>query len=363
MVARTLYFDESGFTGDNLLDSTQPIFAIASTDLEPEVAEVILRETFPRYGGNEFKFSNIWRSRRNRANLPEFCRRMSSSQEHLLVWWVDKRFAVLTKIVDFLIEPLFSTTGYDFYADGFSLKYTNYIHFGLTQFAEGAFLDSLLRAYQQFSRDPTPQGLRNLQVRLRVMVGSSKEPVRVFLEQMALGADIFALHSGLDSFRHSDDLQLTVMLAMVGHWRDRYSEDFEVVHDESSNFFGSRDLWNRATNPNVPTQLVPTAQGTTYQFPLRVVSTTGVDSKSCIPVQFCDVLAGLTRRFVDTRTEGSDRKLLDAAFQAGLHTIDSGCITPEPVFQDEFPPRRRAGPDAADRMTEILFGPHNPAKG
>ena len=58
MVARTLYFDESGFTGDNLLDSTQPIFAIASTDLEPEVAEVILRETFPRYGGNEFKFSN-----------------------------------------------------------------------------------------------------------------------------------------------------------------------------------------------------------------------------------------------------------------------------------------------------------------
>ena len=85
MVARTLYFDESGFTGDNLLDGTQPIFAIASTDLEPEVAEV----------------------------------------------------AVLTKIVDFLIEPLFSTTGYDFYADGFSLKYTNYIHFGLTQFAEG----------------------------------------------------------------------------------------------------------------------------------------------------------------------------------------------------------------------------------
>jgi len=48
---------------------------------------------------------------------------------------IDKRFAVLTKIVDFLIGPYITDTGYDFYDGGFCWKYCNYIYFGLTQSA------------------------------------------------------------------------------------------------------------------------------------------------------------------------------------------------------------------------------------
>ena len=43
---------------------------------------------------------------------------------------VNKRFAVLTKIVDYLIEPYITDAGYDFYDDGFCWKYFNYIYFG-----------------------------------------------------------------------------------------------------------------------------------------------------------------------------------------------------------------------------------------
>lgn len=71
VTAKTLYFDESGYTGYNLLDPNQPVFAIASTDIEPAIAGTILRESFPDYQGEEFKFTNIWGSKSRRGlDLP-----------------------------------------------------------------------------------------------------------------------------------------------------------------------------------------------------------------------------------------------------------------------------------------------------
>lgn len=361
MATRTLYFDESGFTGHNLLDGAQPIFAIASADIDPEAAETILTESFPRYRGAEFKFANIWRSN-NKADLVEFGRRLANFRDHTFTWMVDKRFAVLTKIVDFLIEPYITDAGYDFYADGFCWKYTNYIHFGLTQFGQPDLYDSLLRTYQTFSRDPSPEALRDLQVQLGVMAASVEEPLQIFFEQMALGAQLFTRYLNLKTFRGSDELHVTSMLAVVAHWRNLYPEDFAVVHDASANFFRRRDLWERMTNDNVPEQLHPLGDGTTAQFPLRVISTTPVNSRDNPAIQFCDILAGLTTRHFDRRIEGDDRKLLDDVIESGLSAIDYNGIRPDVVFPDHIPPRRLTGPDAVDRVTRIIFGPHNAGK-
>ncbi|NJO35640.1 MAG: hypothetical protein HC869_23760 [Rhodospirillales bacterium] len=58
----------------------------------------------------------------------------------------------------------------------------------------------------------------------------------------------------------------------------------------------------------------------------------------------------------------SDRNLLKDVVDAGLGVIDYNGIRPDVVFPDQIPPRRLAGPDAVDRMTQIIFGPHNEAR-
>ncbi|MBG6206263.1 hypothetical protein IWQ49_000910 [Labrenzia sp. EL_126] len=196
---KTLYFDESGFTGYNLLDPKQPIFVVASADFGPESAADILAESFPRYRGAEYKFSNIWRSN-NKAGLVRFGEKLPDTNKLAFTWIVDKRFLVLTKIVDFLIEPYITDTGYDFYADGFCWKYTNYIHFGLTQYGPSALYDSLLHAYQTFSRNPNLKTLGILQSQLRIMSNSTEEPIQIFLEQMALGAELFTQYKNIATF-------------------------------------------------------------------------------------------------------------------------------------------------------------------
>jgi len=61
---------------------------------------------------------------------------------------------MLTKINDFLIEPVVHESGHDFYAEGYCWKYANYIHFGFDQLAPPELYDSLVRNYQRFSRNP-----------------------------------------------------------------------------------------------------------------------------------------------------------------------------------------------------------------
>lgn len=359
MPTRTLYCDESGFTGYNLLDPVQPVFAVASADIDEQRAKEILADSFPRYQGREFKFSNIWGSAKNRAGLLKFAGHLSAFADLSYIYMADKRFTVLTKIVDFLIEPFITDAGYDFYDDGFCWKYANYIHFGFTQFAPPELLDALLKNYQTFSRDPTPVGLATLRGQLKIMATSAPEEVRIFLEQMELGARLFYNYHDLREFAGSDEIQTTTMIAVVSYWRQKYPEDFAVVHDASSNFLRSREMWERITNNNVPKQMHRQGDGSFVEFPLRVVSTTAMNSQDSRSIQFCDVLAGLATRHFSPRTEGDDREFLDQVIDAGLKNITYNGIRPATVFPDQIPPKRLTGPDVVDQMASIIRGAHN----
>ncbi len=194
---RTIYFDESGFTGYNLLDADQPVFAVASADIADSRAEEILRSSFPHNRADEFHFTRIWRSTRQRDGLRAFCGHLHEVADTSFCYATNKRFAVLTKIMDYLVEPAITSAGYDFYDEGFCWRYSNYVHFGLTQFAPPELLDSLLAFYQEFSRNPTRESLSTLRFRLRMMVSSSDERIKVFLDQMAMGAEIFERYTSL----------------------------------------------------------------------------------------------------------------------------------------------------------------------
>ena len=355
MAQKNIYFDESGFTGYNLLDPDQPFFVIASADIAPELSEKILKESFPNYQGAEFKFSNIWRSS-NATGLITFARKLGPLSEQTFVWITDKKYSVLTKIVDFLIEPHVTDGGYDFYSDGFCWKYVNYIYFALVHIAPPEILVRLLDTYQAFSRSPTQDSLDIFTKQLADLTVQAQEPAKMFLEQMMQGAILFNHYHELDDFKKTNELHVTTMLALVSHWREKHSEDFAIVHDASANFFRHREIWNKITNSDVPGYMHTTGSGSEVKFPLRVIETTATDSKSNFSVQLCDVLAGVVARHFDERIEGIDRELLDKIIEAGLGAITFDGILPSTIFPN-FPPKRLIGPDAVDKFMMNIFYP------
>lgn len=179
--------DESGFTGHNLLDPQQPFFVVASTDINEDDSESILKSSFPGYQGEEFKFQNIWGSNRGRIGLIELARQLSDLSDNIFVWVNDKKFVALTKILDHFIEPYIHNAGYDFYADGFCWKYSNYIHFGFEKFASPDLYESLIQAYQKFSRNSCINELQNLQHYFRTLADSIDNEVTISLNKWHLG--------------------------------------------------------------------------------------------------------------------------------------------------------------------------------
>jgi hypothetical protein len=356
MHIRTIYFDESGFTGYNLLDPNQPIFSVASADIESAHAEEILGSSFPHNRADEHHLTRIWRSKRQRNGLRNFCRHLHEVADTSFCYATNKRFAVLTKIMDFLVEPAITDAGFDFYDDGFCWRYTNYVHYGLTQFAPPELLDCLLVYYQEFSREPTRENLRKLQFRLRMMANSVDEPIRIFLDQMAMGAELFEEYCNLDDFRSSNNIQTSTMIAVIGHWRQVYPEDFAVVHDASSAFLRDRAMWEAITAPDNPKVTIRAGDGSFVPHPLRVVSTEARDSRESFSVQFCDILAGLTAKHFNPDLDEGERAFMNELIEEGLGNISSNRLIPSGEFPIQIPPKELDGPDVVDQMADMLRG-------
>lgn len=67
-MASEVAFDESGNTGDNLLDRSQPIYTLASIQLAEDDAEALIDEAVPSRDG-ELKYSSLRRSRVGREAI------------------------------------------------------------------------------------------------------------------------------------------------------------------------------------------------------------------------------------------------------------------------------------------------------
>lgn len=352
MAARDLYFDESGFTGTALLDPAQPEFVVASTDYSPEEASEILRAAFPRYKAAEFKFQAVWRRETHRAGIPQFVEAIAEDPTRVFTWSVNKRFCVLTKFVDALIEPLIHQTGHDFYAGGYAPRYCNFLFAALH--AEGG--SELYRAvtdhYATFARAPSAAALRLLQWRLHVMAESVPPAIRWLFEFAALGADRFQQFHDLNAFDDSFEIQASCVIASIVHWRSITADDFHVKHDASRNFFSQAEMWAQITSNEVPEQVHPGGNGPPMQFPLRVIETSPRDSVEEPSIQLCDILAGLVAKAI--RPDQQEDQLLGALRAGSLGELRSDGIRPYGEMP-EGPPPLLDGPDMVDLLAQVMY--------
>jgi len=353
---KTIFFDEAGFTGYNFLDPNQPIFIIASTDIKPDHAEVLLKKAFPKYQGKEFKFSNIWGST-NQKGFFDLAKSLQNVINPIYIYSINKRFAVLVKMVDFLLEPLANKAGYDFYANGYCWKLTNYIYYGFQIFEKMDLLDKMIVSYQTFSRSPSMEALKLMENQLSNWAKEVKEDeLSIFIKKMVLGASTFPDSFNIENFKSSNELQLATMLAIVSWWRQNFSEDFIINHDASSNFGRQKDLWQQLTRNDIPPYTHPLGDGTFVDFPLRVIKTDAIDSKDNFSIQLCDLIAGFCSKHFDENCSGPNREFTNTCIDLGFSKIIVNSIKATPVFPDEEISKLN-GPDAVDSLSNLIMRP------
>jgi hypothetical protein len=354
MPVTTIYIDESGYTGDDLYNPDQPYFTIASSLIGDDEAAAILHRCFPRYQGAEFKFGNIWKRDTHRNGLRALTREIPLLADRLFFYVIDKRFSLIVKMFEYLVEPTFTAGGYDYYGNGYARRYMNTIHRDLLQFGSEDLYEETAKRWDAFARTPTRFTMDALREHLGKTAASSEHPISTIFALLAEGARRFELDNpDLKAFTESSEIQLTAVLASVVHWRQRRPEDFNVVHDESSNFLRQRDIWDTILRDDCKPGPVEIGDGTSVEFPLRVRSTTAVRSHLSAAVQLCDVIAGLAAKaalsFDGRETDPFTAELI--ALGAGELTFNG--VRPHRDFANE-PMPRTTGPDMVDHMVDLL---------
>ena len=356
-MATKIFLDESGFTGDDLYNSDQRFFTIASTIVGDDEARDILASCFPRYQGPEYKFANIWKRETSRHGLRALASKIPTLADRVFLWIIDKRFCLLTKMIDYLVEPGAYEAGYDWYANGWGLRYMNTAHRDLLHYGSEVLYDETVRHWDVFARTPNRANIEEFRKHLEQSEAATRAPLSSLFNLTQRGLTHFlARNPRLEDFEDSSEIQVTSIFSTISWWRQQRREDFELIHDESGAFLRQRDLWDTMLREDFEAPPFTIGNGSEVELPLRVRSTTAVRSLESPAVQLCDVLAGFGAKAGPGLIGGTRDPFILELVEAGAGELTYSGVMPHALYV-EGPPARRRGPDMVDRMVELL-GPH-----
>lgn len=347
-----IYFDESGQTGTHLFDRDQPFFCVASTDVPNETAAEMLARHFPGRQGKELKAQRLLGKARGRRELLAFFREFEQDAGRVCVVKIDKRFTLVAKMVDHLVEPLLRERGYDFYKNDYAVKFANSACYAIDNLMDPVVATELVSLYNKFAREPGPEKLRAFHAALRLARADAPFGSEVFLDLMIEATSTFERFEGDGRLEDTNDIHVTAVLHSMGHWQKRGAGPFEVVHDESIHFFKRSERWEAITNPALESVVLAIGDRT-LTLPVPVVSTISARSHENASLQVCDLLAGVVGRHRPNEPPGEMRDFFDAAASSGLGQVAIYPVGGGTEFASG-PPERADGPDIVDRIANAV---------
>ncbi|AOO82213.1 DUF3800 domain-containing protein [Bosea vaviloviae] len=351
----TIYFDESGQTGTNLLDRDQPFFAIGSTDLAEEEATGMLARHFGSRQGKELKANRLLGQARGRRECLPFLDELGGHAERVCGARIHKRFTVVAKMVDHLVEPVIRDRGYDFYAGDYAAKFANTTYLAFDSLLPSPDADRLMGLYHEFAREPDQAGLSRLHHALRSVHETAQGICRVPLALMIEGSADFEPFADPEGFSDTNDVHVTAVVQCMGHWQSRHAGPFDVVHDESVHFFRRSHQWRRITDPALAPEIIQVGDRS-MKLPIAVISTESARSHESASLQVCDLVAGIIGRFRQDEPPGPIREFYEAAIASGLGRISVFPVEPGTEFVSGMPAIAQ-GPDAIDRIVMAVNRP------
>ena len=347
---KTIYFDESGNTGPNLLDPQQKFFSIGSTDLTELESHTILQKHFPRHIGTDIKFKKLFRDEANHGDLIQFAHTVGQQPERFFSYLMDKKFALLCRLIDWLVEPLFHEQGYDWYKDDYGRSWANICYLGFRILGDNeTLLTEVTGLYSELVREPSPLKLEKMQRRFREIANDGLPSVSRFMDLIAAGADEIERNYSLGDLKGQTDIHVASLVSSVGWWRSQHDEDFEIIHDESTYFFKRQGIWDMITSSAASSAVVYVGRKS-IQFPLRVRSTAEGASEKLASLQVCDLIGGFVARSRSDTLSIGQQSIIDAMVKAGFGEIGFDSVEPGDFYAQGLPPLAD-GPDAVDQIT------------
>ncbi len=236
----TIYCDEAGFTGNNLLDPNQTYFVYGSVDIENQHAGELLSEVASKFAlqnVKELKGQNLIKHMRGRMAVKWL---MNECREHFHLVYSDKAFAIAGKFFEIIFEPLLAGYSSFFYRIDFHRFIANVIYHSLKRKTPLA-VEAVNNLQSIFSKRDNPSELvksrkLNPQLLLEAIFYFCQLNEQAILAQMNYHTD-----RSDSSNRWYLDLSLTSLHSSLVFWGERYPV-MKVVCDDSKPLWEHKDI-------------------------------------------------------------------------------------------------------------------------
>ncbi len=314
----TIYLDECGYTGEDLLNKSQPVFVICTHSLtEQECAEIKARH-FAGVRARELKHSELSKRPAQQEMVLSALEELVTRSEQIKVGISHKRYALVLKIVDLVVETSMFAAGFDIYKNGGDLAMANAMYHCMGVDAE--YLDGILLRFQNTMRQRSAQQCKEF---MR-FIGKPHpfDPVnhfRQYIDDALRHVGFAAVFKGLP--KNALDLSLSTAFHLVGLWRAALGDTpIRIVHDRSSNMAKQKTFWDLLVHHEARRAVVG-FDTRTKTFPLAVQETVFERSHDSVALQIADVIAGSAAQYMGVgmaRAEGNYEKRLEKIFERGI---------------------------------------------
>jgi hypothetical protein len=238
-----IYCDESGFSGNNLLDQESTFFAYASVAVNHEEATEYVNNIIKKYKlqGGELKGGNLLKSSKGKKVIPEI---LSTFKDRIKVGVYHKKFNLACKFYEYIFEPPLSEKSSLFYQIKFHRFISNILYLDFVCLSEDA--EKIFSDFQELMRisweDTEPNSL----------FSSSKTPdISPTLDDIKT----FCIHhrdtinQELNSLRgtHTDnwilELSTSALFSILCDWGKEFNQ-LKVFCDVSKPLKGNKELFD-----------------------------------------------------------------------------------------------------------------------
>lgn len=246
----TIFLDECGYTGQDLLNREQLFFVLSSLTLPEQECIYLKKEFFEKVQARELKHRNLAKSKSHQQSVLRFVRYMKTRQNSFKITVVHKKYALVCQLVDMIIEPYLYEGGFNLYERGMNIATANIFYHAMPVLSGDGFLEDLLNKFQEMIRHRTDDSYNDFFY--FVFQEHENHEINKMLEMLRqahhyLGHRIF---QGLPE--NALDIAFSHAMLLMATWRKEISDPINLIHDASSNMSKQKHIWDALMNPDLP---------------------------------------------------------------------------------------------------------------
>ncbi len=286
----TIYCDEAGNTGANLLDPEQPIFVLASNDFSKEEALSLL-EHVSMQAGSEPKFSTLKKRPEGVAKLIRFLSDPRVNRDRVFTDASHKRFMIIAKMVDLVAETLINHRGGDLYKRGRNIAMSNMLYFCMPVYCGEDRTNALLSSFVDLIRNgPATSKAPFYEAGQRLMEATKNNRFKAELRWLT---DQSLFDEWYVDFDHlALDPAIPSLFTHIAEWGNRKADRFHVLHDRSKPIHATLETFESMLAQVGEVSAEIGYDRRKIRFPLRALSLSQAESTEHPQIQIADLCAG-----------------------------------------------------------------------